>query len=182
MWKEPYNLQRLRIVCKDNPDVNVHPFKPSQQRSAQKPIADHSMEEHQPISLNDFNHLVEKDEGLVPVVVNDLLDLTLLPSAPSVPPPTDIVRNELFDIFGSPNFIQNTQSESIPTIQQPDSFISNEENQLCMLCYKNTRNAALYDCGHTCVCYSCGSRMAEDRMNCPVCDAQVLDCLKVFQS
>ena len=54
-----------------------------------------------------------------------------------------------------------------------DSKRHNNDEKLCYICYENTVNAILMDCGHAGVCFECACKLIEKKNECMECRARV---------
>ena len=52
----------------------------------------------------------------------------------------------------------------------------------CLICLDATADTVLYQCGHLCMCYTCGLQLKNRGSNCPVCRAPIKDIMRVFKS
>lgn len=53
-----------------------------------------------------------------------------------------------------------------------------EESDICKICWDETIDCVLLDCGHMATCTSCGKRLNE----CPICRQFIVRCVHVFKS
>lgn len=53
-----------------------------------------------------------------------------------------------------------------------------EESDLCKICWDETIDCVLLECGHMATCTSCGKRLNE----CPICRQFIVRCIHVFKS
>ncbi|OWF40190.1 uncharacterized protein LOC110464106 [Mizuhopecten yessoensis] len=51
----------------------------------------------------------------------------------------------------------------------------------CLICLDNHSDSVLYQCGHMCVCYTCGRNLMERESKCPVCRAPIKDIIKAYK-
>ncbi|XP_074348597.1 uncharacterized protein LOC141687281 isoform X2 [Apium graveolens] len=51
------------------------------------------------------------------------------------------------------------------------SSISSEDENICIICYDNSRNCFFVPCGHCATCCACAKRIVDDGENksCPIC-------------
>ncbi|KAM0827116.1 hypothetical protein ACQ4PT_068408 [Festuca glaucescens] len=57
------------------------------------------------------------------------------------------------------------------------------DGQLCVICFKNRRNAAFVPCGHLVCCCNCAKRVElKDEPSCPVCRRDIQYVLRVYES
>ena len=68
------------------------------------------------------------------------------------------------------------QPAAAPANNQPS-----ERESVCTVCLDAPKNAALYTCGHVCVCYDCGLELIKRKNPCPLCRAPIQDCIKVYK-
>jgi len=68
-----------------------------------------------------------------------------------------------------------------PTIQsqQPRSRPVNDTN--CLICLDKATDTVLYQCGHMCVCYTCGMSLKQRGQNCPMCRAPIRDIIRAYR-
>src|SRR5699024_1756620 len=63
-------------------------------------------------------------------------------------------------------------------------FSENEkEDSLCVVCYEKDAEAALYPCGHMCMCYGCAREQwrGVGQGCCPMCRVKIRDVLKIYK-
>ncbi|KAI9853166.1 MAG: hypothetical protein M1838_000022 [Thelocarpon superellum] len=56
--------------------------------------------------------------------------------------------------------------------------VSDDEVQLCQICYEGEMDSLFYDCGHVCACLACAKRLS----TCPVCRRDVLGVVKIYRA
>ncbi|XP_063914400.1 protein neuralized-like [Zophobas morio] len=58
-----------------------------------------------------------------------------------------------------------------------------DDGSLCAICYENVIEAALYPCGHMCLCYGCAREQwrGSGRGSCPMCRVKIRDILKIYK-
>ena len=74
---------------------------------------------------------------------------------------------------------QPARNTAQPT-SQPTSQGPTEESQ-CVVCLDQPRNAILYNCGHVCVCHPCGKQLIARKLRCPMCRAEIKDCIVLYK-
>ena len=52
-----------------------------------------------------------------------------------------------------------------------------EDENICKICFENTSNAVLLDCGHMCTCFECGSQLRQ----CPFCRKPIDRVKKIYR-
>ncbi|KAK3590185.1 hypothetical protein CHS0354_041241 [Potamilus streckersoni] len=52
----------------------------------------------------------------------------------------------------------------------------------CLICLDNFSDSVLYQCGHMCVCYTCGRNLMDRNSTCPVCRAPIRDIIRAYKS
>lgn len=50
----------------------------------------------------------------------------------------------------------------------------------CVVCIEGSVDTVLYQCGHMCVCHSCGLKLKMDGQNCPMCRAAIRDVIRAY--
>jgi len=51
----------------------------------------------------------------------------------------------------------------------------------CLICLDRGVDCVLYQCGHMCVCMTCGLRLKGQGLNCPVCRAPIRDVIRAYR-
>ncbi|XP_044267944.1 protein neuralized-like isoform X2 [Tribolium madens] len=60
--------------------------------------------------------------------------------------------------------------------------VPNQEPSNCLICCEKGTEAALYPCGHTCMCYECATQWRGNReRSCLICRAPVKDVIKIYK-
>jgi len=122
--------------------------------------------------------------------VSDLLfdDDQLLPG---LPPPLIPIP----DIY-QPHIDVDPATESagaktmVPSNEHPDSMVhknfqsvSPSKTGECSVCMECEPNAALYPCGHMCMCYNCAMSVTKLRgALCPICRQPIIDILRIYRT
>ncbi|KAI9763004.1 MAG: hypothetical protein M4579_000067 [Chaenotheca gracillima] len=57
-------------------------------------------------------------------------------------------------------------------------LVSDEEQNLCQICYEDEMDCLFYDCGHVCACVGCAKQVD----TCPVCRKPVISVVKMYRS
>ena len=52
----------------------------------------------------------------------------------------------------------------------------------CLICLDATADTVLYQCGHLCMCYTCGMQLQNRGSSCPVCRAPIKDIMRVYKT
>ncbi|KAJ8316880.1 hypothetical protein KUTeg_004784 [Tegillarca granosa] len=52
----------------------------------------------------------------------------------------------------------------------------------CIICLDNHSDCVLYQCGHMCVCFTCGRNLLTRGSKCPVCRAPIKDVIRAYKS
>jgi protein neuralized len=108
-------------------------------------------------------------------------------SAPQFPTPIIPPRNS----DSSPSFhSRNTASASpaISTLPSSNSLNSREKSpndsnaNECVICFSSAPNAAVYRCGHVCMCLGCARQLMGDQGKCPMCRQIITDVVQLFFS
>lgn len=55
-------------------------------------------------------------------------------------------------------------------------------NNECCVCYEKSVDAAIYKCGHTCMCYECAQKLWHTNGCCPICRAKIQDIIRIYKS
>ncbi|XP_077437656.1 E3 ubiquitin-protein ligase NEURL1-like isoform X2 [Vanacampus margaritifer] len=82
--------------------------------------------------------------------------------------------------FSPPPSVTEPQQNSPPA--SPSSPSSAEESDKCAICWDDTANTALYDCGHLCLCFACALTLKQEQKSCPICRKPILDIIKTYRS
>jgi len=69
-----------------------------------------------------------------------------------------------------------TTASSAAPVSEPAS----EGN--CIICLDKEVDAVLYQCGHMCVCLTCGLRLSTMGSHCPMCRAPIRDVIRAYRS
>jgi len=56
-----------------------------------------------------------------------------------------------------------------------------EEEQRCVVCLDSPKDSILYQCGHVCVCNPCGKQLLQRKLKCPMCRAEIKDCIFLYK-
>mmetsp|Transcript_21614 Transcript_21614/g.27506 ORF Transcript_21614/g.27506 Transcript_21614/m.27506 type:complete len:512 (+) Transcript_21614:3-1538(+) len=170
MWKEPYNMTRLLSVCSGQSDE--HPY--NNNVSTTKKIVRVSETPSCEIPVQAPNH-----DNLMQQVTNQAMLLDL--SAPShIEHTTDTTNNLISLLDSSTSDLMNLPSFDVPLTVVPTSPAV-PTNPKCCICHDRSKDSALYECGHACVCFECGNKLVVTGATCPVCSVGVSDCLKFYQ-
>ncbi|KAM1753526.1 hypothetical protein ACFX12_006098 [Malus domestica] len=57
---------------------------------------------------------------------------------------------------------------------------SNNTRRLCVICFDGPRDCFFLPCGHCAVCFTCGTRIAEEAGTCPICRRRMKKVRKIF--
>jgi len=52
----------------------------------------------------------------------------------------------------------------------------------CIICLDKSIDSVLYQCGHMCVCMTCGLNLRRQNNNCPVCRAPIKDIIRAYST
>ena len=118
-----------------------------------------------------------------------LFDDQLLPGLPPPLIPIPDRYQPLVDIQVSESADNGTVVASCPlpdtatykslSFQQPGSPKTGE----CSICMEREPNAALYPCGHMCMCYDCAVGVQKLRgALCPICRQPIIDILRIYRT
>ena len=100
---------------------------------------------------------------------------------------------ENFDRVEERNLFESQESSSIPpstsepSASEPDAE-GNSPNVStmaeCSICLEEPANAAIYDCGHVCMCLDCGKNLIrrERFAKCPICRSTIKDIIRLYHS
>jgi len=123
-----------------------------------------------------------------PADVSDLLFDDLL--LPGLPPPLIPVPDRyqpLVDVVAAtstndqrPSTNPNTPTHKSSIVRKPTSPLKSGE---CSVCMESEPNAALYPCGHMCMCYDCAVSVQKLRgALCPICRQPIIDILRIYRT
>ena len=75
------------------------------------------------------------------------------------------------------NVYGTTQAIHLMTCPEP----AKDEEKECVVCYDNAIEAALYRCGHTCMCFECAVEQWQGKGDghCPLCRAVIRDVIRI---
>ena len=51
----------------------------------------------------------------------------------------------------------------------------------CLICLDRATDSVLYQCGHMCVCYTCGLTLKQRGAHCPMCRAPIKDIIRAYR-
>ena len=74
---------------------------------------------------------------------------------------------------------QNGTSPSAVAASPAPSHPAAEGN--CIICLDKEVDAVLYQCGHMCVCLTCGLRLSTMGSHCPMCRAPIRDVIRAYR-
>ena len=63
----------------------------------------------------------------------------------------------------------------------PSSSGKDEEDNNCVVCMENPKEALFYKCGHLVTCMDCGYLIKQRNDNCVICRSPVLDVVQTFR-
>ncbi|RZC35724.1 neuralized-like [Asbolus verrucosus] len=94
------------------------------------------------------------------------------------------VLNELDRKICSPSAPKWSDLVPVKPTDPSTATIENRESSECAICYENAAEAALYPCGHMCMCYDCARLQWRDKGTgrCPMCRAVIKDVIKIYKS
>ena len=52
----------------------------------------------------------------------------------------------------------------------------------CIICLDKDTDTVLYQCGHMCLCYTCGEQLKQREAHCPMCRAPVKDIIRTYRT
>ncbi|XP_055874333.1 uncharacterized protein LOC106076478 [Biomphalaria glabrata] len=70
----------------------------------------------------------------------------------------------------------NSLSVSPPVLSRPIN------DTHCLICLDHHTDTVLYQCGHMCVCYTCGRDLVNRGHSCPVCRAPIKDVIRAYKT
>lgn len=121
--------------------------------------------------------------------VSDLLcDDPLLPGLPPPLIPIPDRYQPLVDIqmsksAGSGTAVVSSPLPDIATYRSPAVKQLGSPKTECSVCLECEPNAALYPCGHMCMCYDCAVSVQKLRgALCPICRQPIIDILKIYRT
>ncbi|RZC35725.1 neuralized-like [Asbolus verrucosus] len=97
------------------------------------------------------------------------------------------IRAPYADAKPTPNHFKTSVRSDRTTVRKDasvETLRQAEENSTCAICYENSSEAALFPCGHLCMCYECARmqwRGGGDG-NCPMCRVPIQTVLKIYKS
>ncbi|XP_045829717.1 uncharacterized protein LOC123921282 [Trifolium pratense] len=73
-------------------------------------------------------------------------------------------------------------SSGIRDCDSPDDISKWEcvRKGLCCICCDNNIDSLLYRCGHLCTCSTCANELLQNRRNCPMCQAPVVEVIRTY--
>ena len=81
-----------------------------------------------------------------------------------------------------PPELPQKQPKSLPATPNMGGGDSEERDE-CTVCYERAVNAALYTCGHLCMCYECAIQVKSRKGGlCPICRQEIKDVIKIYKT
>jgi len=92
------------------------------------------------------------------------------------------VRQEVAAVFTS--FTQQfTAGTGTPFTGMQGPVVSTPVSSgCCVVCCEREVDTVLYQCGHMCVCVTCGQQLKMDGHTCPMCRAPIRDVIRAYQT
>lgn len=124
------------------------------------------------------------------IILRNLASLYVSPrtatSAPQLPIPSIPPRNASSMLSNASPAIPAPASTSVA----PKNFNQREKSPSigppnsseCVICFSASINAAVYRCGHVCMCLSCARQLMSNLGNCPMCRQSIQDVVQLFFS
>uniref|UniRef100_A0A7E4UMK5 NEUR n=1 Tax=Panagrellus redivivus TaxID=6233 RepID=A0A7E4UMK5_PANRE len=82
--------------------------------------------------------------------------------------------------------VNSTPVEPTPTAtseaDNEDDEASPNSNTECCICWSTRANAAIYRCGHVCMCVECARQLSTTSGTCPMCRQRILDIVQLYFS
>uniref|UniRef100_A0A914YW01 RING-type domain-containing protein n=1 Tax=Panagrolaimus superbus TaxID=310955 RepID=A0A914YW01_9BILA len=101
---------------------------------------------------------------------------------PVIPPRSDESTSSFLSrhtASASPAISALPSSTSLTSREKtPNDSNSNE----CVICFSSAPNAAVYRCGHVCMCLGCARQLMGDQGKCPMCRQIITDVVQLFFS
>nr|XP_042899868.1 protein neuralized [Parasteatoda tepidariorum] len=93
----------------------------------------------------------------------------------------DAYECDITDQFGKLTVTLPSNIPSMDEIAGPSSEDTNSD-KICVVCFEELANCALYRCGHVCMCYDCAHKMWNPGSNvqCPICREPIRDVIKIY--
>ncbi|CAH1784023.1 unnamed protein product [Owenia fusiformis] len=66
-------------------------------------------------------------------------------------------------------------------VQEPVRATRPVRDSHCIICLEAHADCVLYQCGHMCLCYSCGQTLKNQDAKCPVCRAPIKDIIRAYK-
>ncbi|KAL8201560.1 hypothetical protein R6Q57_010707 [Mikania cordata] len=103
------------------------------------------------------------------------------------------LHNEIMDLRKSIKSCVNMQAkfqhsfkqnivEAHEAIQRKERKPSGNVKHNCSICYDTQVDSLLYRCGHMCTCFKCALELQRTSEQCPVCEAPIVDVVRVMCS
>ena len=124
------------------------------------------------------------EQQIIQLLNDSVAGLATLPEPSKNPIPTS---NSPISSMNTGSITQSMQSLSIkspaPIVSQTQSppSSSSEGDNRCVVCLDNLKDSILYQCGHVCVCLGCGKELVSRKMKCPMCRAEIKDCILLYK-
>jgi len=68
-----------------------------------------------------------------------------------------------------------------PIIQERQQRSRPVNDSNCLICLDRATDSVLYQCGHMCVCYTCGMNLKDRGLHCPMCRAPIRDIIRAYR-
>jgi hypothetical protein len=94
-------------------------------------------------------------------------------SAPAAPIPISVPD----DTYGSPeyqdfaSYLHQNRSVKLPLIPGTQSIQTDNEEEQCIMCFRNKSTLRLHPCGHKVMCPECYTKM--EKGECPICRSSI---------
>lgn len=85
--------------------------------------------------------------------------------------------------MSSPTTEVQKQPVSMPNTPNIVDSGDPEVRDECTVCYERQVNAALYTCGHLCMCFECAIQVKQRKGGlCPICRQEIKDVIRIYKT
>lgn len=86
---------------------------------------------------------------------------------------------EIVSLVNRNTFFSITEAGTLPS--QPSAARPVAEGH-CLICLDGHVDSVLYQCGHMCVCHTCGLQLKSRGAHCPMCRAPIRDIIRAYKA
>lgn len=90
----------------------------------------------------------------------------------------DIQRSIRQEVAAAMNDVKRADGNTALPVAAKSKPVSDTH---CLICLDNFSDSVLYQCGHMCVCFTCGQNLMSRGSKCPVCRAPIKDIIRAYR-